>query len=196
MNTAARLVAFACTSAFTIAGCSVLGGVGRSVTIEDCQGALLATRYIAAGQRFHDRVRVTAPHIDIDVGLRLVTETRPDELVVVVFTAFGTKVASVRQRGERLDIDWYATRALPIAPKNLLRDLQRIHFLSLPVGIEATDLGGFTVLGDIEGAATTRRVFGPREGDAATIIVDPLSATAVIVRDGCNYSARFAGTAP
>jgi hypothetical protein len=65
---------------------------------------------------------------EVDVALELVAERRGPRLVVVGFDAFGAKLFAVTQRGLDVEAESFRGRALPVPPRNVLRDLHAARF--------------------------------------------------------------------
>jgi hypothetical protein len=173
------------------AGCTTIASLRSSYAIADCDGAILSTRYIPAGLRFRDHIRYQAG--DTSVGYEVVMEVLDDDLSAVVFTTFGNKAVSLRQRRDSVDVINHMGPALAVSPMNLLRDLHRVHFLRLAlVGGDASEdrlrIDGFTVTEQLTAAGIIRRISGPRAGDRATVTI--ASGRATVEREGCGYRAR------
>jgi hypothetical protein len=181
-----------CLSMLGTGGCATIGSLRSSYAIPDCDGAILSTRYIHAGLRFRDHIRYQAG--DTSIGYDVVMEVHDDDLTAVVFTTFGNKAVSLRQRGDRVDVIKHMGPALAVSPMNLLRDLHRVHFLRTAlVGGDVSEdrlrIGGFTVTERLTAAGITRRISGPRAGDRATITI--AAGRATVEREGCGYRARI-----
>jgi hypothetical protein len=59
-----------------------------------------------------------------DLSLEVVAQQRADELVVIAWNALGAKVSTIVQRGMAVDVAALPASILPVAPINILRDLE------------------------------------------------------------------------
>jgi len=101
-------------------GCATWLGLPPRLAV--CPGPLPSTRELPPGDWLvRERVRVVGG--DVDVGLEVAAEKRGDRLVVVAFHALGAKAFSLVQRGDDLEVESHLGRALPVPPRNVLRDL-------------------------------------------------------------------------
>jgi len=90
--------------------------------IPACPGVDVATVEVPGD--FLIRLRMWVNGAGEDVSLEVVAQRRANELVVIAWNALGAKVATVVQRGKAVDVDALPAPVLPIAPINLLRDLE------------------------------------------------------------------------
>lgn len=105
-----------------LAGAGCATWLGLPPRLAECPGAVPHTRELPPGDWLvRERVRVVGG--DVDVGLEVVAEKRGDRLVVVAFHTLGAKAFSLVQHGEDVEVESHLGRALPVPPRNVLRDL-------------------------------------------------------------------------
>ena len=90
--------------------------------IPACPGAEVAT--VGLPGDFVVRLRMRIRGAGADVSLEVVAQQRADELVVIAWNALGAKVSTIVQRGMAVDVDALPAPVLPVAPINILRDLE------------------------------------------------------------------------
>jgi hypothetical protein len=112
----------------SLAGCAHLPGWGRAVPT--CPGQLVPTSQIRGDLLLRQRVRIEAG--DTHVVLRLITQKRGDELLLLGIDPLGAKLFTLRQRGSEVEVEALPARVLAVEPITLLRELHRMRFLSVP----------------------------------------------------------------
>jgi len=102
--------------------------LGLPTPIAECPGELVPSERIEDDLLLRGNLRVRFG--DADESFDLVIRKRGDALVVVGFTAFGSKAFSVTQLGVETQAESYLGPALGIPPRNVLYDLHRASLLS------------------------------------------------------------------
>jgi hypothetical protein len=120
--TAATLLAVA------LAGCAHLPG--RSRAIGECPGQLVSSYELTGERLVRQRVRLEAG--ERTVLLRLITQQRGGELLLIGIDPLGAKLFTLRQDGTDLEVDALPAQVLEVEPVTLLRELHRILFLGVP----------------------------------------------------------------
>jgi len=95
--------------------------------IASCPGGLRSTNEIEGDWIIREQIRVVGSGVDESFGLVL-QKTGP-KLVLLGLTRFGTKAFGVTQIGVETWSESYLGPALSVPPENVLRDVQRAHFL-------------------------------------------------------------------
>lgn len=95
--------------------------------LASCPGGLRSTDEIEGDWIIHERIRVVGGGVDESFGLVL-QKTGP-KLVLLGLTPFGAKAFGVTQIGVETWSESYLGQALSVPPENVLRDVQRAHFL-------------------------------------------------------------------
>lgn len=116
--------------ALSLAGCAHLPFRGRAVP--ECPGQLVPTWKIEGDLLLRQRVRVEAG--ERRVVLRLITQKREGELLLVGIDPLGAKLFTLRQRGSEVEVDALPAAVLEVEPVTLLRELHRMRFLAVPDG--------------------------------------------------------------
>lgn len=116
---------------------------GLPPRLPECPGTLPSTRALPEGDwLLRERVRIVGDAggagEGVDVGLEVVAEKRGPRLAVVAFLALGAKAFSLVQEGDALRSESHLGRALPVPPRNVLRDLYATGFGDGAAGERAT----------------------------------------------------------
>jgi len=124
------------------------------------------------------RQRVRVRGDGVDVGFELVSQKKGAELTMVGLTSFGAKAFALTQKGTDVRVDSFLGAAWPMPPRNVLRDLNRMMFLTVPGGpfpngsVEAA-LGGTRITEQWRDGELLWRSFRRVDGDpAGTVTVD------------------------
>ncbi len=186
-----RGAALALVLLMALAGCRSLGGP----RIADCPGPLRATQGIEGDFLLRMRVRMRAG--DADLALQIAARKRGSELVLVGFDPLGVELFSVVQRGLEVQVDSLPAPALPVAPRNLLRDLHRIRFL----GLEPPPGGSGRAEGIFDGTRVSEEWSGGRlrirrfeqaeDPRAGAVLVTFEAAEARLENPACGYRATW-----
>ena len=116
------------TLLLSLAGCAHFPGWRRAVPA--CPGQLVSTSQIPGDLLLRQRVRIEAG--GASVVLRLITQKRGDELLLLGIDPLGAKLFTLRQRGSEIEVEALPAQVLAVEPITLLRDLHRTRFLSVP----------------------------------------------------------------
>jgi hypothetical protein len=107
-------------SSLLVQGCTLLQ-VATLPRLARCDAAIPSSTALGSGDHvWHDRARYRGE--GVDTGFLLVAEKRGSDLTVVGFNAFGARVLSVAQHGDRVETDARLGPALTVPPENVLRD--------------------------------------------------------------------------
>ncbi len=166
-----------------LAGCAHFPDRGRAVPA--CPGQLVSTAEISGEFLLRQRVKVDAR--DRRILLRLITQKRGEELLLLGFDPLGAKLFTLRQLGSEVEVDALPAAVLEVEPITLLRDLHRMRFLSAPVayvrqGTEIRERWEGSTLrerrfrrvdGRPEGVVTVRfEILGPDEEGLERVSID------------------------
>jgi hypothetical protein len=117
------------TLACAFAGALACAGWARH-TISECPGPATATSETTGDFWLRARMRFVAEGVDFP--LDVVAQRRAGELVVIGWNPFGAKLFTLVQSDEGLEIDALPRAVMPVAPVNVLRDLDRAGLLRTP----------------------------------------------------------------
>lgn len=109
-----------------LSGCAHLPG--RSRAVPACPGQLVPSAELGGPLLLRQRVRLEAG--ERRVVLRLITQVRDGDLLLVGIDPLGAKLFSLRQRGSDVEVDALPASVLEVEPVTLLRELHRMRFLS------------------------------------------------------------------
>lgn len=107
-------------SALFVQGCTLFR-VATLPRLARCDAAIPSSAALGSADHvWRDRARYRGD--DVDESFLLVAEKRGPSLVLVGLNAFGARVLSVTQQGERIEADARLGPALAVPPENVLRD--------------------------------------------------------------------------
>ncbi len=115
-----------------------VGCVGPGLAGAPCPVALASTESISS-EAGTLRVRMQLTIGDETIHLEIVTESRPDELVVVGLAGFGVRLFAVHQRGTEMIVEGASTFELRQVAVWVMDALHRSYWIEPPPGARTAD---------------------------------------------------------
>jgi hypothetical protein len=148
---------------------ALVAGCGGPPAAPRYPGELVPTSELD-GPDFSVRHRIDGRRGQTSFGFEAVLEKRPDTLVLVALTPFGSRAFAIEQRGERLTHQSFVDEPLPFPPRFVLLDVHRTLFIGvsdrpLPDGEHERTRGGERIVERWRDGRLERRVFERLDAD-------------------------------